>query len=237
MKRNIILSLIAVISCIISSSTLAGTWRDDFADGGMDEWLLRDHNTAKWKIIGEELECSVPGRPNMIFVLGGEEWEEAWTDYTVEYDVKVLEDLGRGDIDVNLRMNGFGTGVLLWVGDVSSGDPEAGATTYDDFIFAKEEKKPFGPLSLNEWHHLKGEAKGNEFTFWIDGEKILEYKDGTFETGQPGFGIASYNVRIDNVKIAGPEIPERRPEKWPEEQAVTSKGKLATMWSGLKVNR
>lgn len=233
MKRSAILSLIVVISCIMVSSALAGTWRDDFEDGNMDEWRIREHNAAEWKIINEELECTVPGRPNLIFVLG----EEAWTDYSVEYDVKLLEDLGRGDVDVDLRMDGFNSSIVLWVGDWSSGEPEAGGLTINDFNFVKEEKKPFGPLSLNKWHHLKGEAKGNEFIFWIDGKEILRYTDNTFLTGQPGFGIAAYKVRIDNVQITGPEIPERRPPKWPGDHAVTARGKLATTWAGLKVNR
>ena len=49
-----------------------------------------------------------------------------------------------------------------------------------------------------------------------------------FLTGSVGFGLANYTARFDNITVTGDGIPNRGG------LAVTSKGKLATIWGNLK---
>ncbi len=95
---------------------------------------------------------------------------------------------------------------------------------------------PFDQLKLNEWHHLKLEAKGKEFTFWVNGKKALEHRENELKAGAVGLGLANYIARFDNVEISGPDVPDVTPPTW-KARPVQPRDKLSTFWGKVKVGK
>ena len=101
--------------------------------------------------------------------------------------------------------------------------------------------EPHPLLRLNRWSHLKLSAEGDIFTFWVNGEQVMEptelhiprNREGfadfpEFQIGGVGFGLANCMARFDNITVTGESIPDSG------DFAVTPQGKLATMWGQLK---
>lgn len=101
--------------------------------------------------------------------------------------------------------------------------------------------EPHPRLKLFRWVHLKLSAEGNIFTFWVNGEQVMEptelrirrdregFEDfPDFQTGGVGIGLANCTARFDNVTVTGDSIPDSGAF------TVTSQGKLATTWGHLK---
>ncbi|MBI1922861.1 hypothetical protein HYR99_01285 [Candidatus Poribacteria bacterium] len=87
---------------ILVPSTRAGTFRDDFEDGNLKDWRQETpfaQEPTLWEIVDGELECTRPDSKSTLLITG----EFDWKDYTIEYDVKLLKDLGPGDVDVIAR--------------------------------------------------------------------------------------------------------------------------------------
>jgi 3-keto-disaccharide hydrolase len=60
-------------------------------------------------------------------------------------------------------------------------------------------------VATNTWHTLKMEAKGDHFTVWFDGNKVLDAKDETFkEAGKVGLWTKADSViAFDDLTIEG----------------------------------
>jgi hypothetical protein len=73
----------------------------------------------------------------------------------------------------------------------------------------KGSRRPFQNKSVkvatSTWHTLKLAAKGDRFTVWFDGEKILDAKDETFrEAGKVGLWTKADSViQFDELTIEG----------------------------------
>jgi hypothetical protein len=93
--------------------------------------------------------------------------------------------------------------------------------------------EPFGPLELDTWHHVKLEAKGSKFTFWVNNENIIEYQDDMYREGMVGLGVANYTIRFDNVVITGPDVPDVIPPTW-KRRPVEPRNRLSTTWAQIK---
>lgn len=207
----------------------AGTFRDDFEDGDLEGWRqLAPPGPILWKIVDGELEASKLGNKSTALITG----EATWADYTIEYDVKLLEYHGKGDIHILARVQELQQLLIFNIGDFCA---PAGICVQGipDAVSAQEK---FEQLELNEWHHLKLEVKGREFVLWVNGDKVLLYEDKTTKTGAVGFGLTNYTARFDNVEISGPDVPDLTPRTW-EVQPVQPRNKLATTWSQIKANR
>ena len=85
-------------------------------------------------------------------------------------------------------------------------------------------------LKLGKWHHFKLKADGNNFTFWVNEEKILEYDNKVLADGGVGLGLTNYTARFDNFTVTGDTIPDNV-------AAVDSKAKLATTWAKIKQSK
>lgn len=96
-----------------------------------------------------------------------------------------------------------------------------------------ETSKPFDLLELDKWHHLKLEVKDKNFTFWVNGKKVLEHQDDVIKEGAVGIGLANYIAHFDNVEIIGPGVPDITPPTW-KSRPVWPRGKLTTTWGEIK---
>ena len=84
--------------------------------------------------------------------------DPSWTDYTVDYDVLLMEDHGPGDFDVFARVDAWRIRLYLFgIGDFA-GVPSAFVQRVPDNGFAQEEMDL--PV-LDVWRHLSFEATGS----------------------------------------------------------------------------
>ena len=230
MKRHIvwILATLMLIGLLGFSPSWAGTFIDDFEDGDLEGWLQLPEVQMTWRVIDGELECSWR-RPESLWLVTG---EPSWTDCTIEYDVRLLQDHGPGDVDLLARVDPkkFSEGYIFVIGDWA-GASEAFVQRLPNWDI--KARNPFNPLKLDKWHHLKLEAEGENFTFWINGEIALEYQDNVIHKGMVGLGLANYTARFDNVIITGPDVPDVTPPTW-KGQLVEPAGKLATTWGHIR---
>ena len=241
------LTRIVAVLLLLPLSGWAGTFIETFSDDGLEEWqelVQQNEGPGTWKVIDRELHAiSADAWPRLLTI-----GNKKWGDYTIEVDVKPLEKHGQASIVTAARIKGTWL-VFCEIGDRLFGAPNVICRT-SDFNTNRSQLLYIGKhplLKLNHWSTLKLSVKDADFTFWVNGEKIVETGgdfnfvfgdhaifgakvgrlDG-FLTGGTGFGVANYNATFDNVIITGEDIPNKG--KLP----VASKGKLATTWGNLK---
>lgn len=58
-------------------------------------------------------------------------------------------------------------------------------------------------VAKNTWHTLKMAARGNHFVVWFDGEKVLDARDDTFQSGRVGMWTKADSViEFDDFTVA-----------------------------------
>ena len=242
--------IIGTVLFLFSLSVLAGTFLDTFEDGNLDGWqeiVPWDRVPGSWEIVDGGLHGSIDDGYLRLLTTG----DDTWKDYTVEFDVRPLKKHGRPTIAIAARVQEKWF-VKCYIADpvvvLPGGDnaPQRGWVFCSAGNLHREKSKGlfFGPhplLKLNRWVHLKLSVEGNIFTFWINGEQVMEptelrifrNREGfedfpEFQTGGIGIGLSNYTARFDNITVTGDSIPDSGAF------AVTPQGKLATTWGNLK---
>lgn len=231
------LVLIALGLFFLAFSALAGTFLDTFDDGKLVGWqtlvMFGFEDPGSWEIIDGELQgISNAGTITRLLTIG----RETWQDYDIEFEVKPLKKHGPGNVAIAARIEGT-WGVVCEIEDSNQGAPAAGCfggNLHGDF-FLNYAQEPHPLLRLQKWSTLKLSVHGNQLTFWINGERVLDpitlkplHGFPDFPAGRVGLGIANYTARFDNFKVTGPGIPDRN------RLSVTPHVKLATVWGNLK---
>ena len=238
---------------LLPLSVWAGTFLDTFEDGNLDGWrelVPWDREPGSWEIVGGGLHGTVDDGYPRLFTTG----DDTWKDYTVEFDVRPLKRHGRQTISIVARVQEkwfvqcrITEPVVVLPGGGNA--PEKGWV----FCSAGNMHRPkadllfFQPhplLKLFRWAHFKLSVEGDIFTFWINGEQVMEptklrivrNREGfedfpEFQTGGVGIGLSNYTARFDNVTVTGDSIPDSGAF------AVTPQGKLTTTWGNLKKRR
>ena len=239
---------IVIVLFLLPFSVLAGTFLETFDDRDLEGWqeLWGDKGPALWEVVDDELRAV--SREGYIHLLTT--GDSTWEDYTMELDVKPLKKHGIGGISIAVRVE------ETWLVRCSIFDPviivgdkppihEARMGCFAGSLhpgsLAQLVFEPHPLLRLNRWSHLKLSVEGNIFTFWINGEQIMEptqlqifrqigvFKDfPDFRTGGVGFGLWNYTALFDNISVTGDSIPNSGGF------AVTPGRKLATTWGDLK---
>ena len=240
---------IVVMLFLLPFSASAGTFLETFDDRDLEGWQeLVQLNKAPgfWEVVGNELHAVSRETFVRLLTTGDSTWE----NYTFEFDVKPLKKHGIGRILIAVRVEG------TWVVYCSVNDlvveiddkPAVHEPRVDclvgnlhDTAFASLFSDPHELLKLDKWSHLKLSVEDDIFTFWINGEQVMEptklqifrrivdFADfPDFRTGGVGFGLANYTALFDNITITGDGIPNSGGF------AVTPGGKLATTWGTLK---
>ena len=217
-------------------SALAGTFLDTFDDGKLVDWqtlvMFGFEDPGSSEIIDGELQVISKGRITRLLTIG----EEKWRDYEIEFDVKSLEKHGSGSIAVAARIEGT-WGVVCEIEDSDQAAPVVqcfGGNLHGNW-FLNYAREPHPLLRLRKWSTFKLSVHGNQLTFWINGERVLDpitleplHGFPDFPAGRVGLGIANYTARFDNFKITGPGIPDKN------RLSVTPHAKLTTVWGHLK---
>ena len=231
-------------------SVFAGTFLDTFEDGNLDGWrevVPWDREPGSWEIIAGGLHGTVHDGYPRLFTTG----DDTWKDYTVEFDVRPLKKHGRPTISIAARIQEKWSvqcrlidAVVVLPGGANA--PQRGwvLCSAGSLNGGKSEGLFFEPhplLKLNRWAHFKLSVEGDIFTFWINGELVMEptelriirNREGfedfpDFQTGGVGIGLSNYTARFDNVTVTGDSIPDSGAF------AVTFQEKLTTTWGHLK---
>ena len=241
---------IVVVLSLLPFSVLAGTFLETFNNGDMEGWqeLVQLNNApGSWEIINDELHAVSHETFIRLLTTG----DDAWENYTLEFDVKPLKKHGIGVIAIAARIKETWV-VYCSIEDrikVVDGEALPGsrvncvAGNLHDVIFISLHSKPHALLRLNKWSNLKLTVHQNTTAFSINGKQIIEptkipnFKGALhpdfnefpdFLMGGVGFGLANYTARFDNITVTGDGIPNSGGF------AVTSGGKLATTWGTLK---
>ena len=242
--------LITAVLFLLPFAVLAGTFLETFNNGDMEGWqeLVQLNNApGSWEIINDELHA-VSHETFIRFLTTG---DDAWENYTLEFDVKPLKKHGIGVIAIAARIKETWV-VYCSIEDrikVVDGEALPGsrvncvAGNLHDVIFISLHSKPHALLRLNKWSNLKLTVHQNTTAFSINGKQIIEptkipnfkgvlhpdfneFPD--FLMGGVGFGLANYTARFDNITITGDTVPDNGGF------AVAPGGKLATTWGTLK---
>ena len=235
---------------LFSLSVFAGTFLDTFEDGNLDGWrelVPWDRVPGSWEVVDGGLHGTIHDGYLRLFTTG----DDTWKDYTVEFDVRPLKKHGRPTIAIAARVQEKWF-VKCFLVDAVVVLPGGGNAPERGWVFCsagnmnggKSKGLFFGPhplIKLFRWAHFKLSVEGNIFTFWINGEQVMEptelrifrNREGfadfpEFQTGGVGIGLSNYTARFDNFTVTGDNIPDSGAF------AVTPQGKLATTWGNLK---
>ena len=241
---------IVTVLFLLPSSGWSGTFLETFDGKKLDGWqelVQLKEAPGSWEIINDELHAVSPDPAMRLLTTGDETWE----DYTIEFDVKPLKKHGIGGIAIAARVQETWLvycqihDPVILIGDkppIHEARVECSAGSLHRPSFLQLFSEVHLLLRLNRWSHLKLSVEGDIFTFWINGEQIMEptklqifreievFKDfPDFRTGGVGFGLANYTARFDNITVTGDSIPNSGGF------AVTPQGKLTTTWGNLKL--
>ena len=243
-------SIIALLF-LLPLSVWAGTFLDTFEDGNLDGWrevVPWDRVPGSWEIVEGGLHGVGEDISLRLFTTGN----DTWKDYTVEFDVRLLKrrpGTPRISIAVRVQEKWIVECIMMEPVIVLPGGgnvPEKGwvhcfAGSLNGGKVEGLLLEPHPRLKLFRWVHLKLRAEGNIFTFWVNGEQVMEPTElrirrdlegfadfPEFQTGGVGIGLSNCTARFDNVTVTGDSIPDSG------DFAVTPQGKLATTWGHLK---
>lgn len=235
---------------LFTLSVLAGTFLETFDGGDLDRWqelVPWDKEPGSWEVVDGGLQGAVHDGYLRLFTTGN----DTWKDYAVEFDVRPLKKHGRPTLSIAARV------MEKWFMHCRITDPvvvlrDGANVPGRGWVFCsagnlhreKADLLFFAPhplLKLNRWAHFKLSVEGNIFTFWVNGEQVMEptklrivrNREGfadfpEFLTGGIGIGLSNYTARFDNVTVTGDGIPNSG------DFAVTPQEKLATIWGNLK---
>ena len=232
-------TIIGLCLLLFISSARAGTFLDTFDDEELVGWqelvMFGIDDPGPWEIIDGELQIINRGVTRLLAI-----GEETWQDYEIEFDVKPLEKHGPGNIVIAARIKGT-WGVVCGISDLA--DPLAepiaeclGGNLHGQAFLAYDQK-PHGLLKLRKWVTFQLSVHGKHLTFSINGKQVLDpialeplplHGFPDFPAGRIGLGVGSYTTRFDNLKITGPDIPNKG------RLSVTPRKKLAMTWARLK---
>ena len=145
---------------------------------------------------------------------------------------------GPGTIAIAARVKGT-WGVVCGISDMDGPAAEPIAKCFGGNLrgnsFLTYDQKPRGLLKLRKWATFQLSVHGKHLTFRINGKQVLDpialeplHGFPEFPMGRIGLGLANYTTRFDNLKITGPDIPNKGG------LSVTPRKKLAMTWVSLK---
>jgi hypothetical protein len=225
MKFQFVLGLLLLH--LVSSLSLAGTWRDDFEDNVTQEWEIYNLNrqVEKWWIDDGEAVGQIFERGFMSLWLTG---DLNWKNYSITCRTKLVEEKN-DDASVGLTLYDRGDEDLRYlffinftIGTVSIIKALPNQWFIRNYPFVAD---------INVWYSLKATVNEDLLEFQINDE-IFQARDlEPLKSGQAGLVVSNARAHFDDVEITGENIKEGGPGK---PRAVDPKRKLATTWGEIK---
>lgn len=226
------LCLFHVVLCamVFNQQSFAGTWTDAFEDDKTQEWELLntfDEEEAKWWIDGGEAVAET-FEPHHDLPTVWSTGELDWRAYSLSCRAKLVK---AKDEPASLGLilhqrwgeHSFYIFQILYPWKIVHITKYTGrASTLGEFDFAAK---------LNRWYTLTAsiDSRG-KLKFQIDDEVFTVTDKNPIKSGKAGLKVSGAQVRFDDVKITGNNVPNGGPGTLP----VKPSGKLATTWGKLK---
>lgn len=235
MIKNFIIFL--VLALFAPSSLLAGTWRDDFEDGKLDEWQKSDPwppVTSEWSIDNGELvgiSKSEWGADTNLYLLNSSDWQ----DYEISIQAKLIEIFSQRLCGVGLliRQMDFDKYLHFKVMPHTNVGPNKARCLIMHRIAAEgfwnTIDKPFD-VELDRWYNLRVKASGNNFSFYVDGERLIDHESEIFPKGEVGVALNGAKALFDNFAVKGDKITDHGPSSF----AVNHQNRLTNAWGKIK---
>ena len=209
----VVIFTVAILTPIAS----AGIWQENFDRGLPDGW---NEVKGEWKI-EKDAYAETSGAEYAKTMFG----DEDWTDYTLEVDVTLVENVNVNAAGVLIRADTDGdNGMRFWI-----------RTDQHKCQFSRWRENQFEhivtPLPVDPevggTYRLKVIAEGQNYQCFVDDELLFEGDDDAKfrDSGRIGFITHTANVHYDNLVIDGEDIPAF---------SVAPNGKLTTRWGQLK---
>ena len=218
--------MIVLLAFLLATSAWAGTWRDNFDDGEMDEWTVIGNGNSEFEYGQVRLE---PLNSGYGFTFG----ESTWQNYTVSVKMKITEHQSDSYLAVlaglGLRFMSPESLYLFGLGTIGQSPRQAIVIRMQNLnFFDQSQEAPF-EWQLGEQYTLKVIATGNQFQFLVNNVMVLEYVDSTKPAGSIGLAIGTSNIvaYYDDFVLTGDDVPDNV-------TAVPPKAKLTTTWGRLK---
>lgn len=218
--KSSLLSIVIASLMVISVSSSAGVWEENFDDGNADGWNVI---TGEWSV-----ENGVYQRTDMVPEYGKSMNEGGdWADYVLDVDVTIVEggpDSTSVAVGMLLRTDETGSsGYRIWLRDDTNGF-QFSVWTDNNFIhvITKAEER----ATPGQTYHLKVALDGFTLSAWVDDRLMFEDyvdQDRLFSSGTIGFINYNAHAQYDNLAVSGDTIA-----------AVAPTRKLAITWGSIK---
>lgn len=226
---------------LVSISTVAGTWKDDFNDGDLEGWSM---TKAIWQgpLMPGEGSWSIKDG----VVIGGDGvgstlhslWVSEgmpWSDYAAEVSIKLPKPLEIQEWAI------VGLFIMPEEGKSSGFNVRniQGSVFTEAFIYMHPatmihiSTRPF-KIEDNRWYRLKLKVveridhENGIIQCFIDDEMMFQFQG--YRKGAPGFYTYQCAAMFDDFVVTGLGIPDGGPGL----KAVTPHIKLATTWANIK---
>ncbi len=246
---------------VLTQPCLAGTWRDDFEDNNISEWMIFSIKkiqlnpgkpNGRWWISNGEIVGEIFNRANAdtwfsLFLTG----EPTWEHYSISCRAKLV----KGE---NVHGNPPLIGLTLHdTAETDNGDEKNKDLRYMFVLDYFNKRVQFiQAAGINEiwvawgafkfmaeedtWYNLTATIhKDGSVQFHINNQEIFLFKNFLLENvdistrnGYAGLVVSNARARFDDIEITGENIRNGGPGK---SFQVVPKGKLATTWSKLKI--
>ncbi len=210
-----VIFLVAMLTSIAS----AGVWQENFDNGLPDGW---NAVSGEWKIV-KDAYAETSGAQYAKTMFG----DEGWTDYTVEVDVTLVENVNVNAAGVLIRADKDGdNGMRFWI---RTDQHKCQLSRWKENQFEHIATPLPAEPEVGKTHRLKVIAEGQNYQCFVDDELLFDGDDDMKfrNSGRIGFIAYEANVHFDNLSIDGADIPSF---------AVEPNGKLTTRWGQLKTD-
>jgi len=183
----------------------------------LDEWEVL---SGEWEVKDGVLKGGTDSGEGIILT-----GDATWGDYTVEMKIKSV---GQGQFiayGFALRLNAPNQ---LYTFSMDNGEGKEKAIGWVNAGGWKSLGQKEMKVKKDTWYIQRATFDGKHFQGWVDGEKVLEYDEGTYNQGQVGVRVYSDKVEVDYFKVDGHGIPQS------PDSLVQLHGKLSTTWGKIK---
>ena len=166
---------------------------DDFS-GDLSNWSA--DRVGVWSVRRGMLRADLPDqRQQHSFLYAG---SPSWTDYAVDFDVCAMRGVDKGVV-VRVMKGEAGIGVDLR------------GPGYQDLVLHRREWPLGKARAINPnatWHHLRVEARDNDYKVWVNGALLISKIDSKRSRPRGGIALAAYTGGVaectlyyDNVVV------------------------------------
>ena len=259
MNNMITISVICMLLWGSAFSVSAGTWKDNFEDGNLDEWktykldwpaAVLVPGAGNWHVEDGILIGGDDNSDILHMLTTGEMW---WKDYTVEVSVKFSKELRNCEewTSVYLGVRGqeplpqacymlaiqyFGIGwkqIQVEGGKmvVPPVEVAGGMIGVERPAAAMHQfPKTLFKTEADRWYRLKVTVEGDLIECFVDGKQVSEFQSKLYSSGIVGFAVGGVVAMFDDFAVTGPDIPSGGPGV----VAVNPQAKLAIAWGRIK---